>query len=381
MSRRRSVGIRFLQIGLVVASGVVLMDMVRRADLRRAGRLVLEVGPWALLLLVPGLLSILLQAIGWRPVLDFLGRRVHIVRLAAIRLAAEAVLMSVPAGAVASDYVALSLLQRRADVPIPEGLAAIAARRVLVVLTNALYVALALALGYSHLGRASVGLGGASWPWLAWLMVAAALVLLGSASVMTLAVFSGNVAARLRRLLSRIPLGSARAWLLERAGRFDEIDRQFGRLASMPRSSLVGSTVVFSAVWVIEAVETLIALRLVGAPIGFTEALAIEVLVSLLRSIAFVLPSGIGVQDAGYIALLAAFGIPDAATTGVAFLIIKRARELFWIAIGYGVLALLAGTLRGAVPPTHDHPATGRGGWPSRSHSGAKSTEHRPSGR
>lgn len=360
MSRRRSVRIRALQIGLVVASGAVLVDMLRRADLRRAGRLVLEVGPWAILLLVPGLLSVLLQAIGWRPVLDFLGWRVHLVRLAAVRLAAEAVQMSVPAGAVASDYVALSLLQRCADVPIPEGLAAIAARRVLVILTNGIYVVLAFALGYSHLGRASVGLGGVSW--LAWAMLAAALVLLGSASVMALAVFSGTVASRLRRLLSHIPLGSARAWLSERAARFDETDRQFGRLASMPRSSLAGSAMAFLAVWVIEAVETLIALRLVGAPIGFTEALAVEVLVSLLRSIAFVLPSGIGVQDAGYIALLGAFGIPDAATIGIAFLIIKRARELFWIAIGYGVLALLAGTLRGTAPPTHDHPATGRGG-------------------
>jgi hypothetical protein len=359
VSRLRIGRVRALQIALVVASGALLVDMLRRADLRRAGRLVLEVGPRALLLLVPGLVAILLQAIGWRPVLHFLGRRVRTVRLAAIRLASEAVFMSVPAGAVASDYVALSLLQRRADVPVPEGLAAIAARRVLVILTNGIYVALALALGHSHLGRASVGLGGVSW--LAWAMVAAALVLLGSASVMALAVFSGTVAARLRRLLSHIPLGSARAWLSDRAARFDETDRQFGRLASMPRSSLVGSAMAFLAVWVIEAVETLIALRLVGAPVGFTDALSIEVLVSLLRSIAFVLPSGIGVQDAGYIALLGAFEVPDAATTGVAFLIIKRAKELFWITIGYGVLALLAGTLRGVTPPTHDHNATGRG--------------------
>jgi hypothetical protein len=50
-------------------------------------------------------------------------------------------------------------------------------------------------------------------------------------------------------------------------------------------------------------------------------------------------PGGIGVQDVGYLAVLQAYGVPDAASIGPAFVVLKRLKETFWIAIGFGVLA------------------------------------------
>jgi uncharacterized membrane protein YbhN (UPF0104 family) len=53
------------------------------------------------------------------------------------------------------------------------------------------------------------------------------------------------------------------------------------------------------------------------------------------------IPAGIGVQDAGYVAFFGAFGVPDAATLGVAFVIVKRAKELLWIAVGLALFLVL----------------------------------------
>ena len=55
----------------------------------------------------------------------------------------------------------------------------------------------------------------------------------------------------------------------------------------------------------------------------------------LLRSVAFFTPAGLGVQDLGYATALG--GAPDAV---LAFTLLKRCKELFWVAVGYGLLAL-----------------------------------------
>ena len=56
------------------------------------------------------------------------------------------------------------------------------------------------------------------------------------------------------------------------------------------------------------------------------------------RNAAFFVPAGLGIQDAGYLAFLSAFGA--AAPLAAAFIVVKRTKELIWIAIGY--VALLA---------------------------------------
>jgi hypothetical protein len=50
-------------------------------------------------------------------------------------------------------------------------------------------------------------------------------------------------------------------------------------------------------------------------------------------------PAGIGVQDVGYLAMLQAYGVPDGASLGPAFVVLKRVKEAFWIVIGFGILA------------------------------------------
>lgn len=86
--------------------------------------------------------------------------------------------------------------------------------------------------------------------------------------------------------------------------------------------------------WIGGGIGTFISFRLVGAHIQFLNALALEALLSTLRSLAAPVPAAIGVQEWGYAILAPLFGIPG--EMGVAVSLLKRAREIV-----LGVPALL----------------------------------------
>ena len=87
--------------------------------------------------------------------------------------------------------------------------------------------------------------------------------------------------------------------------------------------------------WILSASEIWVALAFAGQPIPFGSALVIESLVYALRTVAFVVPNAVGVQEGAYVLIGGAFGLsPEMA---LALSLLKRARD--WV-IGVPVLAL-----------------------------------------
>ena len=78
--------------------------------------------------------------------------------------------------------------------------------------------------------------------------------------------------------------------------------------------------------WVASATGVWLALRFSGVRVDLTAILAIESLVSAVRSAAFVAPMGIGVQEASYAVLGPVFGLPT--EFAVAVSLVKRAKDL-----------------------------------------------------
>lgn len=76
-----------------------------------------------------------------------------------------------------------------------------------------------------------------------------------------------------------------------------------------------------------------IVFQVLGAPVSLGSALAIQSLLEALRSATVFIPAAIGVQEAGYAALVPLFGLPP--ETGLAVSMLRRARD---IAIGIPVL-------------------------------------------
>ena len=85
--------------------------------------------------------------------------------------------------------------------------------------------------------------------------------------------------------------------------------------------------------WVASALGAWLVLAMMGVEISGWSVLALESLIFTLRSVAFAIPSAIGVQEAAYALAAPLFGLPP--ETALALSLIKRARE---IAIGLPTL-------------------------------------------
>lgn len=114
-----------------------------------------------------------------------------------------------------------------------------------------------------------------------------------------------------------------------KAARFgDLVERLWARLgviyASPGRVIACGS--LHLAGWVFGALEVWVALHFMGYPISFAEAVVIESLGQAVRGAAFAVPGGLGVQEGGYVALCALFGVPPG--PAVALSLVKRVADL-----------------------------------------------------
>ena len=102
------------------------------------------------------------------------------------------------------------------------------------------------------------------------------------------------------------------------------------------RPARVGLSVAFHCGgWVASALSTWLALFLMGVHAHVGAVLAVESLVCAVRSVAFWMPNGLGVQEAAYAAIAPIFGI--GAEVGLAISLLRRARD---IAVGLPALLL-----------------------------------------
>jgi putative membrane protein len=95
------------------------------------------------------------------------------------------------------------------------------------------------------------------------------------------------------------------------------------------------SVLLHCAGWLASALSTWIALLLMGVHVAVGPVIAIESLVCAVRSVAFWMPNGLGVQELAYAAIGPVFGV--GAELGLAVSLLKRARD---IAIGVPILLL-----------------------------------------
>jgi uncharacterized membrane protein YbhN (UPF0104 family) len=149
-----------------------------------------------------------------------------------------------------------------------------------------------------------------------------------------------RLADRTRAFLVRVGSRWLGPWLERHALRFRSADESLLRFFEKERGALVTPLLLYSAGWVVRGAETFLFLGLLGAGVSFTTALVVETAIIVVRSVAVPVPAGLGVQDVGYVLFLKALGVPDATTVGTAFVLLKRGKDLFWILVGFALLAL-----------------------------------------
>lgn len=116
---------------------------------------------------------------------------------------------------------------------------------------------------------------------------------------------------------------------LEHTAAFSE---QMREMYGSPARLAVASTIHLIS-WIASSGFIYLSVRLAGAQIDFFSCIAIEALLAALRSATVFVPAAIGVQEAGYAALMPLFGLGS--DVGLAVSLLRRARD---VVIGVPVL-------------------------------------------
>jgi len=326
---------RALPALLALALGAYVL---RSADLRRAAGLLGSLG-WRLpLLLLPNFAVTLIEAVGWQRSFALVGRRPRFAPLVRVRLATEAVMLGVPSGALVAESLQPYLLKRHCGLPLETAVVASVGRKFFVVVSHGLVLAVVTLLAWPLLERVSqraIGHGG-----LAWLLLASAAFMIVAFGAGFAAGAQAGLAERVRLVLDRVMGRWIGAWLRRHAPRFQRTDEQLVLFFWRDPRALVLPMLLYAVGWLVRGMETLLYLRLLGVSVSLTVATVIESTLVLVRSVAVPVPAGLGVQDAGYVLTLGALGVPDATTVGAAFVLLKRGKDLFWILLGFVLLAL-----------------------------------------
>lgn len=326
-----------------VASGLLALTLLfftfHHVDFSRVTDSMAGVGLLGFCLIAtPQVVSLCLECIGWSRVFRVLGRRVSPRPLLRVRLATEAVAQTLPLGVVWAESLKPLLLGRHAGLKTTESVAGIVARKYLLIASQAVYVAVLSACGFATLSKLSLALTGHAA--LAWAAFAVSGLLCLLAVGVSGAFTNGHIAARVLGLLRSVPNSRLQQALSRRKAAFARTDDLTARYfaAGLWRTT-VQPGFFFLCGWFCESLESFLILKLLGVPIDFFSVASIEVMLSFLKNVLFVLPAGIGIQDVGYVSCLAALGVPDALNVGAAFSVLKRGKELFWATLGYTLLA------------------------------------------
>jgi putative membrane protein len=278
---------------------------------------------WPLLLLVPAhLLPLALDTQAWRVLLEPIDQdRVASLRfllwVAAVR---EAVARLLPAAGIGGEVVGIRLCRLRlADTT------AVAATVVVEVLIKIVVQYLFCGLGIVLMLHVTPGAGQIQ------ALSAGLLLSLPLPLCAYLLLRHGAVFARIERWAKQLFGGQGRrAFVLDG----EQLDADLRRLFAQPWRLARALSWQFAG-YLTGALETWLALSLLGHPVSPAAALAIEALAQALRHASFMVPGGLGIQEAGVILFGHLAGVSG--EVALALALVKRAREIL-----FGLPALLS---------------------------------------
>ncbi len=114
------------------------------------------------------------------------------------------------------------------------------------------------------------------------------------------------------------------------------------------------STAAYFGGWMADTLEILLVSHLLGMPIDFSQALAVEAFISVAKALGIFVPGALGVQESGIVFLCYLFGLPPA--LGVSYAIIRRGREVVYAAIGGMFLYADGFSFRNRIAPDGEVP-------------------------
>jgi putative membrane protein len=244
------------------------------------------------------------------------------LRLYAVRLAGEAFNHILPAASIGGEPFKAALLKTHYSVPYREAAATLLLARTV----NIIALLLFLAVGFVFMFLSE------DFPKSMKVVAAAGLAGVAIGALQFLAIQWFKLSSWVSRKLSRTRYGRRLEGAVHALEEFDEHMVQFYR--TKPRAFLAALTLGFTN-WILGTLEVYLVLGFIGHPISFADAWIIESLAQLMRASAFFIPAAVGVQEGTF--LVACRAVTGLASTGVTMSVVRRCRELIWVAMGLAV--------------------------------------------
>mgnify|MGYP003624602081 FL=1 len=248
-----------------------------------------------------------------------------------VRLAGEAFNNIIPAGGFAGEPVKAVILKRRYGVDYKEATASIVMARTI----NMIALIVFLCVGFVFILQAD-SLDGP--------LKIAASIGLGVLSLGTVLLYAVQRFRASSWVLSRF---GTTGWAAKVAGALvvaEDMDHRFVTFYTAHRRRLLASLILAFLNWALGAVEIYLTFVFLDAPVSWAEAWMIEALAQMVRSAMFFIPLAVGAQEGVFVLTITAItGVPS---LGLACAVVRRIRELIFIAFGLAAAALYPVSLK-----------------------------------
>jgi len=321
---------RVLRTAASIAIGLGLLGfLIYHADVDAIHEHMGEAGWAAPLVLLPWIVIVCMDALGWRCALSpAAASRVPFPSLVLVRMAGEAINSVTPTAAVGGEAVKAQLL-RGWGVPASDGLASVVIAKTALTVSQSVFVVIGVAALCARWQRPGLGLVLVLMLLIGVIGFTAVLVhVQRRAPATTVWRWARRLAPR-SRLLDRLAPGAG------------AIDARLADFYGLQRAAFWRATTWYLIGWMLGVTEVALVMYLIGSPIPWLDALVIEALSQPIRAAAVIIPGGLGTQEWGGVALCRLVGIPE--DEGATLWLLKRGRELVLDGIGLLYLAHRSG--------------------------------------
>lgn len=323
---------------IVAVLGLALFAwFIQRAGPGEIARAFTNLGWLAPVVLLPFGLVYLLDTLGWRFAFGKEGAPgVGFGTLVRIRWAGESINTVLPSAYIGGEAAKVQLLHKR-GVPRMQSASSVVAGKTAQVVAQVFFIAVGSIAGAANLPPESPARGGM-------------LAITALATTIVALLFWLQRRGMFRTLTALLPLRV----LTNRAERLRQLDERIFQFYRKDRPHFVLSTAAYFGGWMADTLEILLVSHLLGMPIDFSQALAVEAFISVAKALGIFVPGALGVQESGIVFLCYLFGLPPA--LGISYAIIRRGREVVYAAIG-GVFLYAGGlSLRSRVATSEEVP-------------------------
>ncbi len=332
-----------IRILLAVAGLVLFGWFVHRAGLAEISRAFANLGWWVPVALVPFVVVTTFDTVGWRFAFGREGTHgIRFPRLLLIRWAGEAINSMLPSAYIGGEAVKVHLLRKRGVPPIL-GASSVVAGKTAQVFAQVTFIALGAVAGIANLPPDSPARRGMFIVTAIAVLIVATLFWLQKRGIFTtLLAVSQKLGVRIRALA-------------DRADKLRRLDHQIFDFYRADRGNFALSVAAYFAGWITDTLEILLVCYLLGTPVDWSQAIAIEAFITVAKAMGLFIPGALGVQESGFVFLFLLFGLP--AALGVSYAIFRRGRELIFATIGATMLYAQGLIFRGKLTTPAEMPA------------------------